>query len=852
MSKGEGSRPCRIEVGGDVIVDHNVYAGDRQHPAASGFGTRIGLRVRGAGLTAELLAALGEREPRCVVHDATGAAAHHAFATWALVPGPKGGPADVWRVSRDLGFGEVGTVPDAPAKDAAPSAGAACDLLVIDEAGLGFRNRPDTWSPLLAGGNPRWIVLKMSYPVCSGALWTRMLDQACLDRLVVIVSADDLRLSGASVSQGLSWEQSVRDLLGDLAYHAELRGMSAARHLVVNFGDDGALWLDNSDRAQPRRHLIFDPGHLEGSWREDIVGSVPGSGSCLPASVVWALCEDPANSGDLAGGIARGLAARRTLLESGHGSAQSGEPGFPMEAVLAALLGPRGGGMRMVTVPDSAAPGPPGTADDGRPQWSIIVGDPVEGHRPLMGRARAVALRGEAALSGIPFGRFGKLYTVDRIELNGFHGVRRLMTDYVAEDNPGKPLSLGVFGPPGAGKSFGIKQIAQGILGKSAPILTFNLSQFTGPDMLIGALHQVRDEVLKGHIPVVFWDEFDSRGLMWLQYMLAPMNDGEFLEGQVTHPVGKCIFIFAGGTCDCLEDFCTRAPGQPQQAFVNAKGPDFVSRLKGYLNVLGPNPRMIGSKVDASDVGFPIRRAIMLRVQAGCFGSAPLSIDPGLLNAMLKIGAFKHGARSMATIVNLIAAGGKRGLMRCNLPPREQLALHVDDAEFMALVQEGTMFKLRAEDLAPHVHDFYLDLAKKEGWKPDYPMAYIDLPDDIKQDNIAAARRLPDVLALAGLIVVPAGDGSAAAGGTVSAIIEQNIELLAEAEHDGWMESKLISGWRLAEKRDNARRLHPSLVPYNDLRQVDKDKDRNAVRRYLEIAERAGFAVRVEGEGNAV
>src|SRR5581483_4690165 len=138
----------------------------------------------------------------------------------------------------------------------------------------------------------------------------------------------------------------------------------------------------------------------------------------------------------------------------------------------------------------------------------------------------------------------------------------------------------GIFGAPGA-KAY------QGWM-------EFNLSQFADSRDLIGAFHQVRDRVLQGYTPVVFWDEFDSREYEWLQYLLAPMQDGRFQEGQITHQLGKCVFIFAGGTAWAFDEFGPRPDDADDvRRFKLAKGPDFKSRLDGYINVLGPNQRTL-------------------------------------------------------------------------------------------------------------------------------------------------------------------------------------------------------------------------------------------------------------------
>lgn len=43
--------------------------------------------------------------------------------------------------------------------------------------------------------------------------------------------------------------------------------------------------------------------------------------------------------------------------------------------------------------------------------------------------------------------------------------------------------------------------------------------------------------------------------------------------------------------------------------------------------------------------------------------------------------------------------------------------------------------------------------------------------------------------------------------------------------HGSWMQSYLSMGWIYGEKYDRERKIHPDLVPYNKLGQLERDKD---------------------------
>jgi len=228
--------------------------------------------------------------------------------------------------------------------------------------------------------------------------------------------------------------------------------------------------------------------------------------------------------------------------------------------------------------------------------------------------------------------------------------VQNILSKYVTQYSSGarleRPLSIAVFGPPGSGKSFAIKQMAKALFPDQLKKIEFNLSQLDSPHELGNAFHQVSDLALEQQLPLVFWDEFDAvldgRELGWLRYFLAPMQDGEFREAGISHPVGPAIFVFAGGTCDSIDQFkLTRDEKFEKQA----KKKDFISRLKGYVNILGPNPLKSGN-----DRLFPLRRALLLRALLiskadNLFDGDNLRIDEGVIRAFLAIDEYLHGAR---------------------------------------------------------------------------------------------------------------------------------------------------------------------------------------------------------------
>jgi hypothetical protein len=59
---------------------------------------------------------------------------------------------------------------------------------------------------------------------------------------------------------------------------------------------------------------------------------------------------------------------------------------------------------------------------------------------------------------------------------------------------------------------------------------------------------------------------------------------------------------------------------------------------------------------------------------------------------------------------------------------------------------------------------------------------------------------------------------------------EAQVETLARLEHARWAAYFWMTGWTYAAQRNDAKKQHPNLVPYDELDEPTKDYDRAVVR----------------------
>ncbi|PWY95032.1 hypothetical protein BO94DRAFT_216503 [Aspergillus sclerotioniger CBS 115572] len=406
-------------------------------------------------------------------------------------------------------------------------------------------------------------------------------------------------------------------------------------------------------------------------------GPMTGTATAFTAAVAFKLANPEPIARNMKEAILGGLEKACLLVSEGFKEHTGGQP-FKYPQLSSEI-----------TLAEFNPPEAPVLIPSGESDFSILT-HRYQTTEARLAKAKLIVTEGpEVALSDVPTAEFGKLLTVDREEMEKFRAIANLVSEYM-EKQQTKPLSIGVFGRPGSGKSFGVEEVINAVAqhqGKGVQKLKFNLSQFIEYSDLLAAFQKVRDQTFSNKMPVVMFDEFDcsfaGKPLGWLQYFLAPMQDGQYLQHGDLRPLGSAIFIFVGGTSSTYDDFCATLGDREAVA---AKKPDFASRLRGSVDIWGPD--MLSSR-NSGDKTYSIRRAIILRsllekhkLLTKTATGYKFKVTDSVLNALLCVSRFSHGTRSLEGIIQASQIIRGEEFTAAALPSDDRLGLQVNTTEF--------------------------------------------------------------------------------------------------------------------------------------------------------------------------
>jgi hypothetical protein len=611
-------------------------------------------------------------------------------------------------------------------------------ILVIYDRNDAFRES-DSARNFLKSQIERWgekvsIILAMSSPLGRGKIWEMIEQRNFQHQCIVIVSENSVLRSGGLLPATASMEEGVEAFLESKNTNPVLKRISQCRHLVVRLNDGTVVHWDNDGARTVLTHHGFPFVKRGHEPRSNEVGGVAGKTIILAASIVRAIRTALSNGQNLSKNIDDGIRLGAVLMKE-HFREGLAKPGFHKDITTTKELNARPFRELFERYADDqlrerythdeqrefhvVSVGVPVTAGKIERNWSRVAGflretdlEPEQTiyNVVLHGLHRVVASDvnpGKPSgtdgrdwyppiMLDFPYAPYGVIYATDRDEISAFESVASIMRKYL-KDKWETPLSIAVFGKPGSGKGFSIKEIFKTVKPVSeVETLEFNVAQFDEEKEITNAFHQAQDRALLKDVPLIFFDEFDASELRWLKYFLAPMQDGTFKGAAGTYHVGRAILVFCGGVYTTFQEFVdgrhSGSRGEIDSNFLkNKKVPDFVSRLRAHLDIRGINEEVNPRDKEAQHLKM-FRRAVILRSILERYAKVVIDqrtkkarIQEPVIRAFLEVPQYKHGIRSMEAIIQMSSIPERPGFTMSSLPPKPQLEMHVDADEFWAL-----------------------------------------------------------------------------------------------------------------------------------------------------------------------
>lgn len=163
------------------------------------------------------------------------------------------------------------------------------------------------------------------------------------------------------------------------------------------------------------------------------------------------------------------------------------------------------------------------------------------------------------------------------------------------------------------------------------------------------------------------------------------------------------------------------------------------------------------------------------------------------------------------------------------------------------------VYRVRGEDflerLARLAHEVFCDSLRAEGYAygpvtseqnktHSSLLPYTELPNSEKEANRRFVRDIPNKLETVGYVLIPA---TREAGSREFS--KDEIDVLAQMEHQRWMREKLAQGWRHGETTNKENKVHSLLVSREYLPPEEKDKNSASIQSIPAILAKAGYTM---------
>jgi hypothetical protein len=74
--------------------------------------------------------------------------------------------------------------------------------------------------------------------------------------------------------------------------------------------------------------------------------------------------------------------------------------------------------------------------------------------------------------------------------------------------------------------------------------------------------------------------------------------------------------------------------------------------------------------------------------------------------------------------------------------------------------------------------------------------------------------------------------------------LSELIEFLAKNTHETWASQRISQGWKFGPVRDDIKKEHPDLIPYDNLPETEKEYDRNTAGEVLKVMMALGYKIK--------